>query len=664
MTIAISNDWQEANAHYLMTRLALLSERIAGRDATLGENGEQQSIETAARIESLEQAALTIAGAMDSQPALDHICEVFDLSAFERDLLLLCAGVELNGEFAQLCAAIPRRPQATLPTFRLALESLPDVDWSAITPIASLRLWRLIEVDRGDSLMTSPLRIDERVLHYLVGTSYLDERLAPFFKLVPVPSSLPASYRDPVQRIVSLWSRNEPGWPVIHLAGDARDAKRTLAAASCGALGLRLHALNISQIPQTSLERETLFRLWQREALLFRSAVLLESDDRDEAASTRDGRSFVEQINGPVFITNAALFNRSRTPVVSIEVKRPSAGEQRALWTVAVGDQAERLNGELDRIVSQFQFDAESIRSLGQTFRQTETITEPETIGKTLWQICRAQSHASLNGLAESIETRALWADLVLPEEQLQTLGEITAQVRQRMRVYESWGFAARSPRGLGISALFAGPSGTGKTLAAEVLANELQLDLFRIDLSQVVSKYIGETEKNLRAVFDAAESCGAVLLFDEADALFGKRSEVRDSHDRYANIEVSYLLQRMESYRGLAILTTNRRSSLDSSFLRRLRFIVSFPFPDASLRARIWSRIFPVEAPTHDLDLDKLARLNVTGGNIRNIALNAAFLAADLNESVGMTHLLRTARSECAKIEKQVTAAEIGGWV
>jgi hypothetical protein len=502
------------------------------------------------------------------------------------------------------------------------------------------------------------------VLHYLVGTSYLDERLAPFFRLIPAPVSLPSPYHDHAERVVSVWSRNEPGWPVVHLAGDAREAKRTLAAASAGALGLRLHALNISEIPQTSLERETLFRLWQREALLFRSAVLLESDDRDEVALLRDGRSFVEQINGPVFTTNAALFNRSRTAVVSIEVNRPSAGEQRALWAVALGDEAERLNGELDRIVTQFQFDAESIRSLGQTLRQTETSAEPESIGKALWQTCRAQSRASLNGLAESIETRALWDDLVLPEEQLQTLGEIAAQVRQRMRVYESWGFAARSTRGLGISALFAGPSGTGKTLAAEVLANELHLDLFRIDLSQVVSKYIGETEKNLRAVFDAAESCGAVLLFDEADALFGKRSEVRDSHDRYANIEVSYLLQRMESYRGLAILTTNRRSSLDTAFLRRIRFVVSFPFPDAALRNRIWSRIFPLETPTQNLDLDKLSRLNVTGGNIRNIALNAAFLAADLDQPVGMTHLLRTARSECAKIEKQVTAAEIGGWV
>jgi SpoVK/Ycf46/Vps4 family AAA+-type ATPase len=235
--------------------------------------------------------------------------------------------------------------------------------------------------------------------------------------------------------------------------------------------------------------------------------------------------------------------------------------------------------------------------------------------------------------------------------------------LRHRAKVCDQWGFAEQSKGGLGLSALFSGSSGTGKTLAAEILANEMQLDLFRIDLSAVVSKYIGETEKNLRRVFDAAEEGGAVLLFDEADALFGKRSEVKDSHDRYANIEVSYLLQRMEAYRGLAILATNRRESLDSAFLRRIRFVVQFPFPDALQRAEIWRRIFPANTPTDRLDLTKLSRLNVAGGNIRNVALNAAFLAADAREPVRMTHLLRAARMEYDKLEKPLTDAEMGGW-
>jgi SpoVK/Ycf46/Vps4 family AAA+-type ATPase len=240
----------------------------------------------------------------------------------------------------------------------------------------------------------------------------------------------------------------------------------------------------------------------------------------------------------------------------------------------------------------------------------------------------------------------------------------LASQVRHRMKVYETWGFSAKGRRGLGVSALFVGESGTGKTMAAEVLARELALDLYRIDLSAVVSKYIGETEKNLKQVFDAAEEGGVLLLFDEADALFGKRSEVRDSHDRYANIEVSYLLQRMEAYQGLAILTTNSQSALDKAFQRRLRFTVSFPFPDATQREAIWRRIFPAETPNCGVDYTKLAQLNVAGGNIRNIALNAAFLAAESKAPVGMLHVLQAARLEAQKIERPLSEAEIRGWV
>ena len=252
----------------------------------------------------------------------------------------------------------------------------------------------------------------------------------------------------------------------------------------------------------------------------------------------------------------------------------------------------------------------------------------------------------------------------MLPPAQRETLREIAAQVRHRTTVYETWGLGRKGRRGLGISALFAGASGTGKTMAAEVLASDLELDLYRIDLSQLVSKYIGETEKNVRRVFDAAEGGGAILLFDEADALFGKRSEVKDSHDRYANIEVSYLLQRMEAYRGLAILTSNMKHALDPAFARRIRFIVTFPFPDAIQRTEIWRQVFPSAVPTSGLRFDQLARLAMPGGHIRNIAVNAAFLAADADEAVQMKHLLRATRTECAKLEKSLSEAEVAGWV
>ena len=300
------------------------------------------------------------------------------------------------------------------------------------------------------------------------------------------------------------------------------------------------------------------------------------------------------------------------------------------------------------------------ISSTGYLLRSREETPQPDD----LWNACRSQARPRLDNLAQRIVPAATWDDLVLPELQKTMLRQLAAQVRHRMTVYERWGFAQKGRRGLGVSALFTGTSGTGKTMAAEVLAAELRLDLYRVDLSAVISKYIGETEKNLKQVFDAAEEGGVLLLFDEADALFGKRSEVRDSHDRYANIEVGYLLQRIEAYQGLAILTTNLKSALDTAFQRRLRFTVAFPFPDAALREAIWRRVFPEATPQDNLDHKKLARLNVTGGNIRNVALNAAFLAAEAGTPVQMGHLVEAARLEVVKIERPLSDAEIRGWL
>ncbi len=272
---------------------------------------------------------------------------------------------------------------------------------------------------------------------------------------------------------------------------------------------------------------------------------------------------------------------------------------------------------------------------------------------QALRRLCREHSRARLDDLAERIDVRASWDDLVLPDGHVELLRELARHVRHRTQVYERWGFGERTTNGLGVTALFAGESGTGKTLAAEVLAHALELDLYRVDLSATVSKYIGETEKNLRRLFDAAEASGAVLLFDEADALFGKRGEVKDGHDRYANLEVAYLLQRMETYRGLAILTTNLRGNLDRAFLRRLRFVVQFPFPDVAERTAMWRRAFPPATPLDGLDVERLAQLTVSGASIRAIALSAAFAAAHDGGAVTPAHVLRAARLEFAKSER-----------
>jgi ATP-dependent 26S proteasome regulatory subunit len=479
---------------------------------------------------------------------------------------------------------------------------------------------------------------------------------------VATPADLVPSHDRLAALIAATWS-NTPrssGLPVIQVYGPDVADRHDVAAAAAARLGLRLSTLQAGALPANPGELETLVRLCGRETALDGTALLVECCD----LKTQDTPfphivTFVDRMRGSLIVSCRDRLSGWQRPTIAIEVKKPQHGEQCELWEKSIGLKPGPL---VDTLTTQFNLGSRDISDVAASLTTAEWVPDDPVL--MIWDVCREQSRPRLENLAERIEPIATWDDLVLPSVQTQALREIAVHVRQRARVYEEWGFGARSSRGLGISALFEGASGTGKTMAAEVLANELRLDLYRIDLSQVVSKYIGETEKNLRRVFDAAESGGSILLFDEADALFGKRSEIRDSHDRYANIEVSYLLQRMESYRGLAILTTNMKSALDGAFLRRIRFVVQFPFPDVSYRTEIWRRVFPAETPTNGLDINKLARLNIAGGNIRNIALNAAFLASDDGGLVCMTHLLQAARSEYGKLEKPLSGAEVGGWV
>jgi hypothetical protein len=414
---------------------------------------------------------------------------------------------------------------------------------------------------------------------------------------------------------------------------------------------------------------EDLLRLLAREATLAERALLLEWDDLDADPSREHAVSrLAAGLRGLVIRSGRQRPRPRQRPALAFEVGKPLPAEQRALWHAALGGAEPRLDGAVAALLCQFDLAEPALRAaataaLGTLAPDADPAAAPG-FAEALWEACREQARPRLEDLAQRIAPAAAWEDLVLPERERQTLGEIALHTRNRPTVHDAWGFAARGQRGLGVSALFWGASGTGKTLAAEVLARELRLDLYRIDLALVVSKYIGETEKNLRRIFDAAEEGGAILLFDEADALFGRRSEVKDSHDRHANIEISYLLQRVEAYRGLAILTTNLKDALDAAFLRRLRFIVQFPFPDAAQRADLWRQAFPAPAPTLGLDAEKLARLNVAGGNIRNIALAAAFLAAGEGAPVQMKHLLQAARGEVAKLGRPLTEPETRGWV
>jgi hypothetical protein len=658
MTATQTLPWPEANQRYLMAAVGVIRS-VLEQHARKTEENKSDPAPDAAAEDALQEAA----NALPAPSALETLRAAFRLSRFECDVLLLCAGIELDSAFAASCAAAQGDARKPYPTFSLALAAFPGAHWSALAPAGSLRRWRLIELNTNEGLVAAPLRIDERVLHFLTGLNHLDDRLQALVEPVAAPENFPSSQREVTERITQLLANKENQIPpIVQLCGPDGIGRAAVAALASREFGLRLHVMRSADIPASAAERETLARLWERESLLGHSALLIEADEMEPGDQSRALLSFLENVQGILFVSRREPLRPGRRPIVRFDVRKPTATEQRELWNKSLGQDLSRLNGQVENIVAQFSLGPRNIEAACAALRPRAG--DETDFGRELWQACRLQSRVRLDDLAQRIEPAATWSELVLPESQHQLLREVAMHVRQRSKVYEDWGFAEKGERGLGISALFAGSSGTGKTMAAEVLALELSLDLYRIDLSSVVSKYIGETEKNLRRVFDAAEEGGAILLFDEADALFGKRSEVKDSHDRYANIEVSYLLQRMEAYRGLAILTTNLKSALDPAFLRRLRFIIQFPFPDATQRAEIWRRIFPAATPTCDLDLAKLSRLNVAGGNIRNIALAAAFLAADAEEPVGMAHLSRAARTEYAKLERPLTESEIGGWL
>ncbi|WP_406350624.1 ATP-binding protein [Streptomyces sp. NBC_00658] len=596
---------------------------------------------------------------------LDALTAYFGLTPFERDLVLLTAAYELDPTTAARCAAAGGDPERAHPTFSLALAALDGAHWSALTPVAPLRRWRLVDLDDETRLTRSRLRLDERILHFLLGSPYLDARLHGQLRRAPVPDELPPSYDLAADRVTAGWTTTaRPGAPLLVevVGGDLR-SRADIAAAAAARSGLGLYEMSAEDIPTDPTQRDLLARLWQREAILLPAALLVEVGelDRDQRAATE---AFLAGAAVPVVVSSADPRPTERSRGERVNVPRLDDEEQFGLWAGAFEDVADIDEGQLRSLVAQFQLPPHVIRSAADTVRRDLPGEDELDAASLAWRAGLGEARLGMDELGRRIEPEAGWHDLVLHERQTSTLREIVAHVRRRATVHQEWGFAATLRRGLGVTALFAGGSGTGKTLAAEVMAKELGLDLFVIDLSQVVSKYIGETEKNLRKVFDAAERGGALLLFDEADALFGKRSEVKDSHDRYANLEVSYLLMRMEAYRGLAILTTNMKKALDTAFMRRIRFVVDFPFPAEHERAEIWRRVLPPQTPTKGIDPELLAQLTVAGGSIRNIALSGAFLAAEEGDRLQMRHMLAAARTEYVKLERSLTASEVRGWV
>jgi winged helix domain-containing protein/ATPase family protein associated with various cellular activities (AAA) len=605
-----------------------------------------------------------------SEPALERLARRFRLTRLDRRALVLCLAPELDRKYDKLYAYLQDDVTRKRPSADLVLDLLCDdpaerracrARLTRDAPLLSLGI--LAQVDdpgspSGSTDLARFLAVEPRVLGFLMGGEDLDRRLASLASLEE-PHDEGDARADAVGRLV----RDHDGPLVVHLRGRPGAGRRSLALA---AGGRRLLTLDVPLLPEAVAELHSLMRVAFREAVMTDAAVYLREADEllldasharlltvARAAAERGVVVFLESSSGP--LRPRAL---DGVPLHAVELPVPPAAERAASWRErlephgAPPEWAAELGARFRLTPGQIRSSVEAaeleLRARGDGARLERA---------DLARAARRESRLRLGDLAVHVEPRAGWDDLVLPEDRIEQLHEVCGQVRGQTRVMDEWGFAERVSRARGVSALFSGPPGTGKTLAVEVIGRELELDVYKVDLSGVVSKFVGETEKNLARVFDEVEASDAILFFDEADALFGKRTKVSDAHDRYANVETAYLLQRLESHDGLVVLATNLRENMDEAFARRIRFTVDFPFPDAASRRRIWARHIPPEAPVDPaLDLDRLAaQLKIAGGSIRNIVLNAAFLAADNGQRIEQRHVMHATRREYEKLGKQL---------
>ena len=601
--------------------------------------------------------------AAKADPPRTAACEVaerFGLDPFGRNVLLLCAYAGLEPEAQEIITKLLGDPMVATPTVGLALARLPGANWQALAADAPLRRHHLVLTEGSGPIVNARLRLAETVLFRLLGSPGLHDSAAAALRLLSVPRGL-APNRAALAADIAQRFRL-PGDPILHLVGTDPEGKLCAFAHAAAENGMAAYALNSELLPRSVSELMVFSTALARDFVLNDARLIL---THEETGDSRIAQLFAEIYLGPLAIASTEAMRVGSRLALRLDMPSLSTSEQRDVWLEVLGDLAEPLASALPQLAATFRIAPEMAHTI-----TAELALSPERDTKTLsdhaWEACRRVARPRMDDLAQRVVSPAEWGDLILPLRQKEVLESIVAQVRNRAKVYEEWGFGPRlQNKGLGVSALFSGPSGVGKSMAGELIGNALELDVYRVDLSALVSKWVGETEKNLRRVFDAAEEGGVILQFDEADALFGRRSEVKDSHDRHANIEVSYLLQRLEAYSGLCILTTNMRDNIDEAFLRRLRFIIEFRFPSRADRLKIWKRVFPTpDLPLGALDYDQLSQLNLAGGSIRNIALGASFLAADRGGSVTMTEILQAARLEYDKTGRSMTDAELAGWL
>jgi len=619
---------------------------------------------------------------------LQELGRLFQLSPFEIDILLACLLPELNSRYQKLYGYLQDDITRKSPTIDLLLHLLCEsfeqrpIAKQVFSPEAPLVKYHLLRL-YGDStprkapLLAESLQIDERITGYLLGVNQIDARLLPFTRLAQPSHGLQEVVvpDDTKHRLAKLAIRFKKESLVSYFQGGNGVGKQATAEAMCSELGVPLLIVNVNRMLTADISPELSVSLVFREGLLQNAALYLSGFDvllSDEKEVKAGYNAVINELVGYpewVFLSGEKAWEPGSSlpdrQFVSVEFPMPSYLGRKLLWEKCWnGHDQLAADVDLSDLASKFRLSGGQIRDAAAMARNLALWRDPEQALVTtgdLSSACRQQSRHKLDTLAHKISPKYHWDDIVLPRDQMEQLHEICGYVKHYYIVYGDWGFDRKLSLGKGLNVLFAGSSGTGKTMAAEIIADELGLDLYKIDLSAIVSKYIGETEKNLDRIFREGQTSNAILFFDEADALFGKRSEVRDSHDRYANIEVAYLLQKMDEYEGVVILATNLRKNMDDAFARRMHFSLEFPIPDVSDRYRIWESIFPPEAPlSKDINLQFMARqFKITGGNIKNIALGAAFLAAENGGYINIESLIRATKREYQKMGRLCTEGE-----
>lgn len=655
----------------------LLERPLGANWGQLGNLAPEQEQQFEAAFVSIQQeldAFSQAARAQGKTLRLDALAQAFGLDRFSLDVFLICIAPSLDLRYERLYGYLQDDVTRKRPTVNLALDLLCDPGpmklgyLSVFHSDAPLIKHRLIEKvnDSGTRqlFLNQPLMADESVISWVLGDYQPHAELSRWLHLYAPEVDGLAQHVDLQGLSLSQEPQAEP--PIIVFYGAdviSQEAAAHLLAHQAGKnlLEVNLEVLNAENPPE-SLD---LLRIARRDAILLDAMLYIKGWDTclNDGLPPPDIFGELCDHQGQVILSGVPSWRVGGTDrkrgLVWRQFSTPDYTQRLALWLFYLSQSGLEVadNVEVNGLAGQFQLTSGQIRDAVSHARDWAVQHGGRLENAALYAAARLYSNPRLSSLARKIVPRYHWEDIVLPKDQISLLHEIVDTVWGRPRVLDEWGVGQKLASSRGVTLLFAGPPGTGKTMAAEVISAELGLDLYKIDLSTVVSKYIGETEKNLERIFHEAEASNAILFFDEADSLFGKRSEVRDSHDRYANIEISYLLQRMEAYDGVTIMATNMRANLDEAFTRRLQFAVDFPFPEEADRLRIWNTLFPPGVPRDPMvDFTQLSRrFKLAGGNIRNVIVSAAYLAAADGGVVKMSHVLHGTRRELQKMGRLV---------